>query len=241
MGKSSVRDHLIIVNFPGGARVRNMIREYRQDKEHRSRDIVVIADELQELPFSIAGVSYVRGWPLDEETFLRANIHHAKQAMILSPSHEDPRSDSFVASIAFVMNNLSPDINIIAECLDAKHSPLFNVSDRVTLVYTMEIAHNIMVQEAQDTGVMLLTRAITSNEIEGTLSSTGVESAPSATTAYVSVAKDLLDHDVNLVGVVRDGAIKVSFEGLSMARGDRLVYISKSRRTWDAIERMLSS
>ena len=240
MGKSGSRDHLIIVNFPSESRVRKLIREYRQDEEHRSRDIVLIADQLQELPFSIVGVSYVRGWPLDEETFQRANIHYAKQAIILSPSHEDPRSDSLVASIAFVMNNLSPDINIIAECLDPKHSKLFNVSDRVTLVYTLEIATNLLVQEVQDPGVILLTHAITSNEIEGTLSSTIVGTAPRATMAYISVAKDLLDHDINLVGVVRDGAVMVSFEGLSMARGDRLVYISKSRQTWDALDGLLS-
>jgi voltage-gated potassium channel len=240
MGKSGSRDHLIIVNFPGESRIRHMIREYRQDKEHKNRDIIVIADQLQELPFSITGVSYIRGWPLEEETFQRANIDHARQAIILSPSNEDPRSDSLVASIAFVMNNLSPEINIIAECLDPKHAPLFNVSDRVTLVYTRELVNNLLVQEAQDSGVTLLTRAITSNEIDGTLASTTVGSALEPAMSYANVAKNLLDHDINLVGVVRDGAVKVSFQGLSIARGDGLVYVSKSRETWDALEGLLS-
>jgi voltage-gated potassium channel len=97
MGKSGSRDHLIIVNFPGESRVRQIIREYRQDNQHKGRDIVLVADDLQELPFTIDDVSFVRGWPLDEETYERAGIAHAKQAIILSPSQEDPRSDSMVA------------------------------------------------------------------------------------------------------------------------------------------------
>ena len=239
MGRSSFRGHLIIVNFPGESRVRKIIREYREDPHHRGADIVLITDAIQEFPFAIAGVSFVRGGPLEEETYERANIGRANQAIILSPSHEDERSDSLVASIAFVMNNLNPDMSIVAECLDVRHAPLFNVSERVSLVYTMQVANNLLVQEAQDPGVMLLTQAITSNEIEGTLATTTVTSAPEASLPYISVAKKLLDHDVNLVGVVRDGAVKVSFQGLTLTQGDGLVYIGKSRQTWDALQALL--
>ena len=76
----------------------------------------------------------------------------------------------------------------------------------------------------------------------GTLPST-VQSA----TAYSSLAGGNVAASVvaaallNLVGVVRDGAVKVSFQGLSMTRGDGLVYVSKSRETWDALEGLLSS
>ena len=235
MGKSGTRDHLIIVNFPSESRVRQIIREYRQDRQHKGHDIVLVADQLQELPFAIDNVSFVRGWPLDEETYQRAGIAHASQAIILSPSQEDPRSDSMVASIAFVMNNLNTDMDIVAECLDVKHAPLFNVSERVSLVYTLQIANNLLVQEAQDPGVMLLAQAITSNEIEGTVATTRIEGAPDAAVSYTSYAKSLLDHGINLVGVIRDRSIIVGFDGLYLSENDRLVYVSKSRQSWDEI------
>jgi voltage-gated potassium channel len=239
MGKSGLRGHLIIVNFPGEARVRSVIREYRGDTHHNGAEVVIMSDSLLELPFHVEGVSFIRGDPLQEETHQRANIARAQQTIILSPSHEDPRSDSLVASIAFVMNNMNPDMDIVAECLDLNHAALFNVSDRVNLVYTLQLANNLLVQEAQDPGVSLVTQAITSNQIEGTLLTTVVDIAPPEAMPYVSVAKRLLDNSINLVGVVRDHTAKVSFDGLSLSEGDGLVYVAKTRQSWQELQALL--
>ena len=240
MGKSGLRGHLMIINFPGESRVRAVIKEYRDDVHHGSAEVVIVSDKLLELPFHVDDVSFIRGDPLDEETHERANIARAGQAIILSPSHEDPRSDSLVASIAFVMNNMNPEIDIVAECLDLKHAALFNVSPRVNLVYTLQLANNLLVQEAQDPGVSIVTQAITSNQIEGTLSTTYVESIPTEAKPYVSVAKQLLDSGINLVGVVRDRTAKVSFDGIDLAEGDGLVYVAKTRHSWEALRGLLS-
>ena len=239
MGKSGLRGHLIIINFPGESRVRSVIKEYRHDVHHKSAEVVIISDSLLELPFHIEGVSFIRGDPLEEETHNRANIARSDQAIILSPSHEDPRSDSLVASIAFVMNNMNPAIDIVAECLDIKHAALFNVSERVKLVYTLQMANNLLVQEAQDPGVSLVTQAITSNQIEGTLSTTIVDATPPEDMSYIGVAKHLLDNGINLVGVVRDRTARVSFDGLGLAQGDSLVYVAKTRQTWAELQAFL--
>ncbi len=240
MGKSGLRGHLMIINFPGESRVRSVIKEYRDDVHHGSAEVVIMSDNLMELPFQIDGVSFIRGDPLDEETHKRANIARAGQAIILSPSHEDSRSDSLVASIAFVMNNMNPEIDIVVECLDLKHTALFNVSDRVSLVYTQQIANNLLVQEAQDPGVSMVTQVITSNQIEGTISTTFVESTPTEAKPYVGVAKQLLDNGINLVGVVRNRTAKVSFDGINLAEGDGLVYVAKTRLSWKALQGLLS-
>ena len=240
MGKTGVRDHLIIVNFPSESRVRQIIREYSRDSQHRDREIVVVADSLEELPFDQRNVSYIKGWPLEEDTYQRAGIEHARQAIVLSTSHDDPRSDSLVASITFVLEHMNPDLNIIAECLDVKHSVLFHLAGRVSLVYTLQVANNLLVQEAQDPGVNLLTNAITSNEIEGTLVSTRVGAAPGDAMGYRDVAKKLLDHDMNLVGVIRDGAVAVSFQDMALSEKDSMVYISKDRQDWEALRSLLA-
>jgi hypothetical protein len=87
---------------------------------------------------------------------------------------------------------------------------------------------------------MLLAQAITSNEIEGTLATTRIEGPPEAGGSYISYAKSLLDNGINLVGVIRDGGIMVGFDDLYAAENDRLVYVSKSRRTWDEMRGLLS-
>lgn len=241
MGKSKASGHLVIVNFPSQARVRQIIEEYTRDPRHSQNEVVLVTDHLDELPFSIPNVTYVKGSPLEEETFQRANISQANQAIVLSSSYDDPRSDSLVASIAFLIEHLNPEVSLVVEAMDPKHNVLFNVSDRVSLVYTLQVANNLLVQEAQDPGVNLLTQAVTSNltEIEETLASATVTGDSSVTGNYTSIAKKLLDNGVVLVGVVRDGNIKIGFNDLEINKGDGLVYISKNRYEWQDFQRML--
>lgn len=233
MGRSRARDHLLIVNFPNESRIRQIIDEYTRDDEHRNREIILVTNQIEELPFSIKNVSFIRGSPLEQETFARAGITDARQAIILSTSVDDLRTDSLVASVAFVMEHMNPQMSIVAECQDPKHAVLFNVSDRVSLVYTTRVANNLLVQEAQDPGVTLLTETITSNvtEIEETVVSTKLNARPDVNLSYTEAAKRLLDHGVNLVGVIRQGALIVGFDDMSLAEDDSLVYISRHRHT----------
>lgn len=242
MGSTRVREHLVVVNFPNESRVKQIIEEFTRDVRHQEREIVIVADQLEALPFALPNVSFIRGSVLEQETYQRANVSRANQAIILSPSYDDLRSDSLVASIAFVIEHMNPHITVIAECLDPKHAVLFDVSKRVSLVYTTQVANNLLVQEAQDPGVNMLTQAITSNltEIEETLASTTLEAAPQEPLPYTQVAKRLLDHGVNLVGVVRDGALSVGFEELTLAQQDSLVYISKTRHDPESLRSLLA-
>ena len=228
MGRVNVRDHLVMVNFPSEERVQQIIRDYRRDPDYQYIDIVIVAHDIEELPFDMADVSFVRGWPLDEDTYRRANLEHARQVMVISPSHEDPRSDSLVASIAFVVHQVNPGVRVIAECLDTRHSVLFDSSANLSLVHGLQVVSNLFVQESQDSGVSRLTMAMTSNEIETNLASTPVTSAPPRTT-YTKAAKALLDHGINLVGVIRGDSVHMAFDEIEVARGDRLLYIGKSR------------
>ena len=129
------------------------------------------------------------------------------------------------------MEHMNPQMSIVAECQDHKHAILFNVSEHVSLVYTTRVANNLLVQEAQDPGVTLLTETITSNmtEIEETVVSTTLKVRPAEDMSYTEAAKRLLDHGVNLVGVIRQGALIVGFDKMSLAEDDSLVYISKRR------------
>ena len=241
MSNLRAKGHLILVNFPNELRVRQIINEFTRDKQHRDREIIIVTDQIDQLPFSIENVLFVRGSPLEEETYERCNIKEARQAIVLSSSYDDPRSDSLVASIAFLIEHVNPEMSLIVETLDPKHAVLFNVSKRVSQVYTLQVANNLLVQEAQDPGVNLLTQAITSNvtEIEETLASTTVGAVAGGPVSYTELAKKLLDRSVNVVGVVRDGTATVGFEGLELAADDVLVYISKNRHSWQELSSFL--
>ncbi|MDP6513163.1 MAG: potassium channel family protein [SAR202 cluster bacterium] len=240
MGSPGANNHLLIINFPNERRVRQIIDEYLQDPTHRNAEIVIVTDQIEFLPFTQPGVSFVRGSPLEEETYHRANVGDSRQALVLSTGYDDPNSDSVAASIVSILEHLNPEIHCVAECLNAEHSLLFRAAENVSLVYTFRMSNNLIVQEAQDPGVNMLTQAITSNQIEGTLASIRVENISEQALPYNEAAKRLLDHEVNLVGVIRGEDVHLRFDSLGLSRGDRLVYISSKRLDWRTIRSLLS-
>jgi voltage-gated potassium channel len=241
MGSPGAKNHLLIINFPNERRVRQIIDEYLHDPSHRADEILIVTDQIETLPFALPNVSFVRGSPLEEETYHRASVRDARQALVLSTGYDDPNSDSVAASIVSILEHVNPEIRSIAECLNAEHSLLFRAAKNVSLVYTFRMSNNLIVQEAQDPGVNMLTQAITSNQIEGTLVSTRVENDAGQSSPYREVAKQLLDHEINLVGVIRGDDVHVRFDSLKLTEGDRLVYICSNRLDWPSIRSLLHS
>jgi len=236
----ATKNHLLIVHFPSESRVRHVVDEFVMDRSHRQDDIVIIANDLESLPFSHKNVSFIRGSPLEEETYRRASVEKANRAIILGTSYDDPNSDSVVASVAHIINHLNPKVRIVAEVLNPKHELLFKAVEDISLVYTMQIANNLLIQETQDPGVYRLSQVMTSNQMEGTLASTRVESPLGERMAYTDVAKRLLDSDINLVGIIRDQIAHLKFGGLYPAVDDLMVYISSERVGWSAIQNALA-
>ena len=240
MSKVAARNHVLIVNFPNERRVRQIVEEFLLDPSHRNDELVVVTDQIQALPFDERNVHLVRGAPLSEETYRRANAKEARQAIVLSTGYDDPNSDSVAASVVTILTHLNPDISIVAEVLDARHSLLFSGTRNASLVYTFRMSNNLLVQEAQDPGVSILTQAIVSNQVEGTLASTRVESAIEPSLGYRGVASSLLKRDVNLVGVIRGEKVHLRFENISPAQNDHLVYICPTRQDWETIRSFLT-
>ena len=235
MATVHAKGHLLIVHFPNETRVRHIVDEFLADPVHHGDEIVIVTDTLHSLPFDHPNVAFVRGSPLEEETYIRARLNEASKAIVLSIDYNDLNSDSVVASAAAVITSLSPGTQVVAECMSPKRQRLFSGVPDTTLVYTLHMANNLLIQESQDPGVTLLTQAMTSNLVEGTLASTRVESATGGSPSYSHVAAKLLNEDINLVGVVRGQEAHLKFGEIYMTVGDLLVYISSSRHGWPSL------
>ena len=241
MGRLFVKEHILIINYPNESRVRHIIEEFTSDPRHQKDDIAIVTDRIETLPFSHPNIYFVRGSPLEMETYDRAAIANAQKAIVLSTGYDDPNSDSIVASAVSVLHRLNPNIMATVECINPKHAVLFEGMDNVSLVFPLQMANNLLVQESQDPGVSLLTQAITSNQVEGTLLSTRLEAVPDTHVPYPDIAKRMLDRDVNLVGIVRNGTVHLRFTELFPVKDDVLVYISSSRLEWEAVQEAMAS
>ena len=241
MGRLFVKEHILIINYPSESRVRHIIEEFTSDSRHQKDEIAIVTDRVDSLPFFYPNIYFIRGSPLEMETYDRAAIATAQKAIVLSTGYDDPNSDSIVASAVSVLHRLNPQIMATVECINPKHAVLFEGMDNVSLVFPLQMANNLLVQESQDPGVSLLTQAITSNQVEGTLLSIRLEAVPDQQMPYPEFAKRMLDRDINVVGIVRDGNVHLRFTELFPVKDDVLVYIASSRLEWEAVQESMAT
>ena len=231
MGKVSAKDHVLLVNFPGVARVQQLVEELRSDPSHHDRDIVVVSDKIEKLPASIEYVFFINGSPLQKETYERAQIGDARMALVLATSYDDPTSDAVVASAVSVINSIKGSIHIVAECLDEKHRMLFDSVRCDAVVPGLRIAGNLLVQEIDDPGVAQMIDVITSNLRGTTVFSLKVEEELPEV-SYQELAKACLDSDINLLSVNRGSETYTHFRTIEVEKGDRLIYVAQNRIGW---------
>lgn len=235
MGKVISKNHTLLVNFPSPDRVRQIIEEAGKNRRGGKEEMVIITDEIEILPFIYDNVTFIKGSPLEEETYQRANIKEARKAIILCTRYDDPNSDSVVASAVSIIEHLHPAIITVAECLNVKHKVLFESTNCDSIIYTLSLANNLIVQETQDPGISKMLEIITSNRMGETLFSTMVEGEPPSTLEYKQFAKDLLDKGVNLICFIRAGEVSTNLDEASLQQGDTLIYISHQRLSWEKL------
>jgi voltage-gated potassium channel len=234
-GRVMVDDHILLVHFPSEQRVLQIIEELRSDPVYGEAEIVIITEAIEELPFAIEGVVFVRGSSHDVETYRRARAGHSRMAIVLSPDYGSNASDAIVAAAVSVIDRVEPDIHIVAECLQEKHRPLFDSCNCDAVVLGMTIAGNLLVQEVHDPGIAQLVEVVSSNRRGTTLFCVDVDEAG---IAYTPLAKHLLDHAVNVMAVNRGSESLTLLTGVESAPGDRLIYSATQRHEWTALRRL---
>jgi voltage-gated potassium channel len=235
MGTALASDHCLIVNFPSEPRVRRLVQELRGDPAFGDGEIIIVSDRVERLPFDEPKLLFVRGNPLESETFTRASIGRARSAIVLATGYDDPNSDAVVSSIISVIDSLNPDVRVVAECLDDRHELLFQAVHCDALVNGMNIADHLLVQETHDPGLSQMVDEITSNCRGLTLFTAEVAADPAYDGDYCRLAKDLLDRDVNVLAVNRGSEARTSFRDIHPEPGDSVVYLADHRYDWSGL------
>ncbi len=232
MTRAHATGHVLIVNVPSEQRLRQLLQELQSDPHYVSSDVVVVSDTLEELPIRDDHVLFVRGSVLERDTYERADVATANMAIVLATSYDDATSDAVVASAVAVIDSLNPDVNIVAECINPKHKQLFDSVRCDSIVFSMGISGNLLVQEAQDPGIAQLIEVVTSNTHGTTLFSTQVPDSGTER-SYDALAREFLDRDINLLCVNRGPDSLTSFKDITTRAGDRLIYAASRRIPWE--------
>lgn len=236
MGEIHAKDHVIIVNFPSAQRVIELIEELKAHPDYHAKEIVIVSDRIEQLPFNDKHVLFVHGPVLQQDTYERARIESAKMVIVLATDYSEANSDAVVASAVAVIESLNREVYSVAECLNYKHRMLFDTVHTNALVYSMHVSGNLLSLEAHDRGVSNLVNKLTScRQGTSTLCSMTVEHSHSETT-YRELAKRLLDRDVHLLGFVRGQDSIITFGEQRPEAGDQILYVSQERLSQDALK-----
>ncbi len=232
MAKIHCNGHILIINFPDPSRVYQIIEEIKRDSDFQNKDVVVVTDVVDTLPFDRSDVFFVSGSPLQADVLERAGVGRASMAMVLA----DPRnssSDGVVAAIINLIEHLHPQVKTVAECLDPSHEILFRSTQCDSIIYTNQILNNLLVQEVQDVGVGAVLSDLTANGSETALYSCSVEEACGR--SYTDLAKTLIDQGMQLISVTREGQHLLDLNGLTPQVSDLVVYIGRERLSWPEV------
>lgn len=246
MCKIHSTNHVVVINFPGDAPLTRLIDELSKDPEYKDREVVVVSDQIEELPIRHKHLQFVSGSPLLPKTLTQANIQKAHTAIVLTANDKSPQdSDAVGSSVVLLIEEMNKDVHTIAMCADPDHRFLFEKSKTDSIVCGPLLSMNLLVQEMQDHGISHVFETITSNDKGSgdTVYSTFVNNQNSYSVYdYSAIAKGLLDHNITLICVTRDGKHHTSFKKLGDAKmRDNLVYIASRRYGWEELYELTKS
>lgn len=236
-----VDGHIIIVNYPSELKVSAIIGQLSSDMATADRPLVILADEVDELYFNRSDIYFVRGGPLEEDSWKRANIEKAYAALILAPRTADHTADAITASTVSLIETLRPGLRTIAECTSIQHLAVFQSFRCDAVIPTNNIAAKVLAQEVGDHGIAevvreLLTDAEGSELYSETMDLDGLHFGELQTLLL------RLKAEVILVGILRGSQhmINPSLD-LQIERTDRLLLIGNRRGDWEQIHHQLLS
>lgn len=156
MSSFSLKNHLVIFNCPGVAKVERVLDELSLDPMFRDHKQVVIVDEhLEELPPELVkrNVRFVRGNPVRNETLARASMAYAAHALILSRSENDPASDNLNVSITLAVEGFNKKVDTVVEIVDSASAELLRKAGCDRIVCTSRLGAYFLNQELVNPGV----------------------------------------------------------------------------------------
>lgn len=230
MSELSVRDHILLIHFPGTARVQAVLAELRNDPKTKDAPVVLVDAVLEELPEPLAnaGLRFVRGAASKESTLERACFRQARFAIVLSRDPNDPSTDNANLAAALTLEHLHPGIFTVAECIDPERVELLYKAGCDAVVCLTALATNLVVHELLDPGVQRVIGEATNNLSGQSFYMVTVASAGSAT--YAAARRALEDRGCAVLGLERKGKVSLNPEATTpLHDGDRMVCIAPAR------------
>lgn len=223
---------MVLINYPGEAKVIEMIDELKHDARVVNRELVLLTDQIEELPDTLArlGVHFVKGSPINEEALKRAGVPACADAILFARSERDENSDSFNLGVLVALQSINPKMGIVVECVSPMHKDLMLKGGATTAICVTELSTQLLAQARQGLQIQQLFTNLASNRTPQQVDAVPLELADGATVSFAALTGSLAERDILLIGVRREGKQLVNpGHEFEVRSGDDALVISSHR------------
>jgi len=231
MNTFNYRRHIVLINFPGEAKLVEMIDELRHDAHLDDREFVLLTDQIDELPESLARlhVHFVKGSPINEEALERAGLAQAADVILFARSERDENSDSFNLGVLVALQSINDGLTIVVECVSPLHKELMLKAGASTAICVTELTTQLLAQAREGLQIQQLFNDLASNRTPQQVDAVPLK-LTGGTMRFSELAGDLARENVMLIGLRRGGKQNINpGADFELADGDDLFVISATR------------
>ncbi len=230
MADFKLKNHLVLINFPSEHKVLQVLNELERDSAFdAAREIVLIDEELEELPDSLRkrGVRYIRGNPTRDATLTRASLDSAEYALILVRQPGNARSDNLNIAIALAIEARAGHVFTVTECVDSGSQELLRKAGSDGIVCNSRFDAHFVSHELLNPGIQEVIAQLTTN-LEG--SQIYVTPYTGGDTVFKLIQDRCHTHSHIAIGIRSDGYTRLNPEDkLQVAKGDSVISIGPQR------------
>ena len=212
MNSFSFTEHTVLINYPGEAKVMEMVDELRHDKQTADRDIVLLTDQVDELSDALARlhVHFVKGSPINEEALSRAGVPSASDAILFARNERDENSDSFNLGVLVALQSVNTRLRVIVECVSPLHKDLMLKAGATTAICVTELTTQLLEQARQGLQIQQLLSDLASNRTPQQVDAVPFEHREGKAVRFGDLAIELGREQILLLGVNRGGTQHVN-------------------------------
>jgi len=230
MNKINLEGHTLIINYPGEAKLVELVEELRQDDKKGA--VVLVTDRLETLPSNLAerDVHFVSGSPINADVLTRAAIVRARDAIVLAPNAGDENSDSTNLGVIVSLKDANDGLRITVECVNYSRRDLMRKAGADHVICVTELDVELLVQASHGLPIQEFIRDLATSLTPNRLDAVAFEAGGHDTVRFGDVLAQMADEDLLLVGVL-DGEMPRVNPGRDtpVPDGARLLVISAKR------------
>jgi len=224
-----LKNHIIICNFNSVEKTQQLIHEIHKDVSTQEAHVVIIDNELEELPAELASenVHFVKGDPSREATLEQANLKECRAVLIQADNSDVEGSDNKNLKACLTIETIHPEAYTVVECINPENAIFFHRAKCDSVISIASLTGQMMIQELQDPGVNTIISELTSNAKGKQIY---ISKLKTQANNYRDVQDMYRDDQVVLIGIRRGEENFVMPEsGFPVHIGDLVILISDRR------------